>query len=64
MEPVEDILNKIPMALKNLGVSEGSLALVQNYVYNAILKALRDEKIRKRIEEEGIEPVIEYLAKL
>lgn len=53
-EPVMDvkreIINKIPVALKNLGVSEELKPLLENYLLNRIIEA--STELRKLSEKE------------
>ena len=57
MEKIKDIIKKIPLALKNMGVDDKVAPLVENYLLNRIiecsveLRALSDKEFEKFLKE-------------
>ncbi len=64
MERVEEIIRKIPLALKNLGMQGEQAKMLQNYVHNLVLKVLEDEELVKRLKNDEIEQVIKEIKEL
>lgn len=62
-ETVQEALQKIPIAVKNLKLPEQSLGLVSNYIHNLVLTCLKDTELQRRLHEEP-EKLLEELSKL
>lgn len=43
-EKIEDLIKKIPVALKNINVPEDFRPLLKNYIHNLILTSLKDKE--------------------
>lgn len=63
MEKVEDIIKKIPSALRNLMVEKKQAEFIHNYTINVLLTSLKDTNLQKNLHENPAQ-YIEYLSKL